>query len=310
MKLAIVVPCYNEEEVLPTTAQTLQKVLQELIDDHEIDRESKIYFVDDGSTDKTWSLITELTQKKSCFSGIKLSRNQGHQFALLAGLFSAKGDAVISIDADLQDDVRAIKDMVRHFSQGKEIVYFVRQDRTSDSFFKRITAETFYKLMNRMGVQTIYNHADYRLLSRRAIECLKSFNEVNYYLRGIVPLLGFEAAIVYGPRFARLAGETKYPLKKMLGLALEGITSFSISPLRLITLLSFITFTLTLMMSFWVLGIKFFGNGTVPGWASTVLPIYFLGGIQLLCAGIIGEYLAKIYREVKKRPKYIIEKII
>lgn len=310
MKLGIVIPCYNEEEVLPETARRLLDLLSDLISADQIDAESKIFFVDDGSSDNTWSLIETLSQQHANIAGIKLARNCGHQNALLAGLYTAEGDALVSIDADLQDDISVIKTMVKDFHNGVDIIYGVRKHRDSDTFLKRATAQTFYRLMRLLGAQSIYNHADYRLMSRRAVEELKQFKEVNLFLRGIVPLIGFKSSIAYYDRTERFAGESKYPLKKMIGLALDAITSFSVVPLRLITLVGFLMFIGTIMIMFWVFYVRFFTTQAVPGWASTVLPIYFISGIQILCIGIIGEYLGKIYSEVKERPRYIIEKQI
>jgi glycosyltransferase involved in cell wall biosynthesis len=309
MNLGIVVPCYNEEEVLPETARRLLALLEGLMASGRAGAQSKIYFVDDGSKDRTWPLIEELSQGSAHVAGIKLARNCGHQHALLAGLFTAEGDALVSIDADLQDDISVIERMVDDFHDGVQIVYGVRKQRTTDSFLKRATAQGFYRLMSLLGAESVYNHADYRLMSRRAIEELKQFKEVNLFLRGLIPLIGFSSSIAYYDRTQRFAGESKYPLKKMIALALDAITSFSIVPLRLITLTGFLVFMGTVFISFWVIYIRFFTDTAVPGWASTVLPIYFVSGIQILCIGIIGEYLGKIYREVKGRPRYIIEKM-
>ena len=306
-KLAIIVPCYNEEEILPKTVKTLLKTLQTLKDSNLISNNSEIVFVDDGSRDKTWDLIEKFAHIYQDVKGIKLSRNYGHQNALLAGLFNTDANCYITIDADLQDDVSVIKDMVEKYKKGCDIVYGVRKERKTDSFFKKFTAEMFYKFMKIMGVDLIYNHADYRLLSRRAMESLKQFNEVNIFLRGIVPLIGYKSDTVYYDRLERTAGESKYPLKKMLSFAWEGITSFSIVPLRFISFIGMVVFLLSFIMSGWVLWQKFNGH-VIPGWASTVLPIYFIGGIQLLALGIIGEYIGKIYKETKRRPKYFIDK--
>lgn len=308
--LSIVVPCYNEEEVLSQAGERLVAVLDRLARDGRISEHSKIWFVDDGSEDRTWEVIERLVHQDRRFSGIRLSRNRGHQNALLAGLFTATGDAVISIDADLQDDVGAIDAMLAEFENGVDVVYGVRKRRESDSFFKRASAETFYRLLNAMGAESVFNHADYRLMSRRALEELKTFREVNLFLRGIVPLLGFRSSVVYYDRSERFAGESKYPLRKMIALALDGVTSFSVTPLRLITLIGFVIFAATIAVSFWALWIRFFTDNAVPGWTSIVLPIYFLGGLMILCIGVIGEYLGKIYAEVKARPRYIIDKII
>jgi glycosyltransferase involved in cell wall biosynthesis len=307
--LALVVPCYNEEEVIPETCRRMVALLKELVAAGKVAPASRIYFIDDGSGDKTWQLIESFALENLPVVGIKLSRNRGHQNALLAGLFTAEGDMVVSIDADLQDDIDAVREMVDRYLGGCDVVYGVRKRRETDSFFKRITAEGFYKLIEFLGAQTIYNHADYRLLSRRAIEALKDFREVNLFLRGIIPLIGLESAVVYYDRDARFAGESKYPLRKMIGLALDAVTSFSVVPLRLITLTGFVVFFFTASMSAFVLWTKFFTDIAIPGWTSTLLPIYFLGGIQILCLGVIGEYLGKLYAESKARPRYLIEKI-
>ncbi|MBN2895246.1 MAG: glycosyltransferase family 2 protein [Campylobacterales bacterium] len=310
MRLGIVVPCYNEEEVLSETAARLLALLDRLIERGIIDAQSRICFVDDGSKDTTWSLIEQLCLESLHVSGLKLSRNRGHQNALLAGLLTVEGDALISIDADLQDDITIIEQMVEQYHKGFDVVYGVRKERTVDTPFKRATAEGFYKLMRLMGVDIVYNHADYRLLSRRALEELRRFKEVNLFLRAMVPLLGFKSTQLYYDRAERFAGESKYPLKKMLSFAWDGITSFSIMPLRFITATGFLIFIATLLMSAWVLGVKLFSDEAVPGWASTVLPIYFIGGIQVFALGIVGEYIGKIYMESKERPRFIIEKKI
>jgi polyisoprenyl-phosphate glycosyltransferase len=306
--LSIVVPCYNEEAVLPETIQRLTELLQYLIDKEKITSDSCVYYVDDGSRDRTWDLIETLAKTNSYVRGIKLSRNRGHQNALLAGLLTVKGEAVISIDADLQDDLSAIEEMLDDYAAGYDIVYGVRSSRNSDTFFKSFTAKAYYRLLSVMGVEIIYNHADYRLMSRRVIYALNEFGEVNLFLRGIIPQLGFSYAIVYYDRADRFAGESKYPLKQMLSLAWQGITSFSDLPLRFITGLGLLVSMISFVVTAWAIWIRLFTQEAVPGWASTVLPIYFLGGIQLLCLGIIGEYLAKVYTETKGRPRYIIEK--
>jgi glycosyltransferase involved in cell wall biosynthesis/putative flippase GtrA len=306
--LSIVVPCYNEEAVLPETIQRLTELLNYLIEKGKITSDSCVYYVDDGSRDRTWDLIETFAKTNSFVRGIKLSRNRGHQNALLAGLLTVKGEAVISIDADLQDDLSAIEEMLDDYSAGHDIVYGVRSSRKTDTFFKNFTAIAYYRLLAVMGVEIIYNHADYRLMSRRAIEALKEFGEVNLFLRGIIPQLGFSHTIVYYERADRFAGESKYPLKKMLALAWQGITSFSDVPLQVITGLGLLVSLISFAVTIWAVWIKLFTEGAIPGWASTVLPIYFLGGIQLLCLGMIGEYLAKIYTETKRRPRYIIEK--
>jgi glycosyltransferase involved in cell wall biosynthesis len=308
MKLGIVVPCYNEEEVLRETAKRLLPVLDRLAAAGKVSPESRIFFVDDGSRDKTWSLIEALGQEDPRVAGIKLSRNRGHQNALLAGLFTASGDALVSIDADLQDDVTVIEQMVDAHLGGADVVYGVRKTRESDSVFKRNTALGFYGLMRSLGADVIENHADFRLMSRRAIEALKEFREVNLFLRGLVPLVGFPSEIIYYDRAARFAGVSKYPLRRMISFALEGLTSFSVGPLRLITMTGLVVFLLSMFMSVFIVGVKLFSTRAVPGWASTVLPVYFIGGIQILCIGVIGEYIGKIYKETKARPRYIIEK--
>lgn len=306
--LSIVVPCYNEEAVLPETIQRLTELLQYLIDKGKITSNSCVYYVDDGSRDRTWDLIEALAKTNSTVRGIKLSRNRGHQNALLAGLLTVKGEAVISVDADLQDDLSAIEEMLDYYAAGYDIVYGVRSSRKTDTFFKSFTAKAYYRLLNVIGVEIIYNHADYRLISRRVIHALKEFGEVNLFLRGIIPQLGFSHALVYYDRADRFAGESKYPLKKMLSLAWQGITSFSDLPLRIITGLGLLVSLISFAVTVWAIWIRLFTEEAIPGWASTVLPIYFLGGIQLLCLGIIGEYLAKVYTETKRRPRYIIEK--
>lgn len=310
VNISIVIPCYNEYAVLPETWGRLKKLLINLQEEKTINSESKILFVDDGSKDATWQLIEGYVTESHWASGIKLSRNRGHQNALLAGLLYAKGDAVISVDADLQDDIHAIKRMIEDFIAGKDIVYGVRKERDTDTLFKRFTAEIYYRLLDTMGVEVIFNHADYRLLSRRAIEALREFREVNFFLRAIIPLLGFPSSIVYYQRKERFAGESKYPLKKMLALAWQGITSFSAVPLRIITTLGFTIFFGSLSITLWAIAVRLFSDQAVPGWTSTVVPIYLMGGIQLLGIGIIGEYLAKIYMETKSRPPFIIEKQI
>jgi glycosyltransferase involved in cell wall biosynthesis len=304
------VPCYNEQEVLPETAERLLALRQLLIKRGAIEDTSRICFVDDGSKDGTWNLIEELANRKDGISGIKLSKNRGHQNALMAGLFTMDGDALVSIDADLQDDINVIEKMVAEFHNGVDIVYGVRKRRETDSFFKRISAELFYKFLSLLGAESMNNHADYRLMSRRAIESLKGFKEVNLYLRGIIPLLGFRSSVVHYDRLERFAGTSKYPLKKMIALALDGVTSFSVSPLRFIMFIGFTVFLGTVFVMIWIVWTRFFSDRAVPGWASTVLPMFFLGGVQILCIGVIGEYLGKIYGEVKGRPRYIIEKVI
>ena len=305
--LSIVVPCYNEEPVLQETLSRLMRLRSRLVDERKISSRSEILFVDDGSCDQTWPLIQQWAKQGQPVTGVKLGRNCGHQNALLAGLSSARGEAVVTIDADLQDDETAIERMVDAFRDGSEIVYGVRSQRECDTWFKRVTAHGFYRLMSILGVQTVFDHADFRLLSQRAIRHLDQFGEVNLFLRGVVPLLGLPSTIVTYDRRPRLAGESKYPLHKMLEFALNGITSFSVAPLRAITLVGFALSLACLSLACWALVVKFTSVDAVPGWASTILPIYFLGGIQLFCAGLVGEYIGKIYMESKKRPRFLIE---
>jgi glycosyltransferase involved in cell wall biosynthesis len=308
--LSIVVPCFNEEAALPWTSARLLAVLEELIASASISASSGIYFVDDGSSDRTWPMITELTDSNPRVRGIKLSRNHGHQSALLAGLLTVPGDAIISIDADLQDDVSAMKEMVAAYTAGADIVYGVRRGRRTDTWFKRVTAEGYYRLAEAMGVRLVFNHADYRLLSRRALEALQGFQERNLFLRGIIPQLGFNSAEVYYDRHERVAGESKYPVRKMLAFAFDGITSFSAVPLKLITMLGLGVAATSFVTALWALWVRTFNPAAVPGWTSTVVPLYFLGGIQLLCTGIIGQYLAKVYIETKARPRFTIERVL
>lgn len=307
IRLSIVVPCFNEEQVLRETTRRLTTLLSRMISRSKVAPESRIYYVDDGSRDGTWALIQELAREDIRIGGIKLSRNRGHQSALLAGLFTVPGDAIVSIDADLQDDVQAIESMVDASAAGADIVYGVRNDRATDTAFKRITAQVFYRLMTVLGVEVLYNHADFRLMTRRAIEALQDYREVNLFLRGIIPLIGFRTATVMYARAERTAGESKYPLRRMLSLAWEGVTSFSVTPLRIVTVLGALIFVLTVLMSLYVVGVRLFTGQALPGWTSTVLPIYLLGGIQIISIGILGEYLGKVYREVKGRPRYFIE---
>lgn len=306
--LTIVVPCYNEQEVLPETICTLHQLITELVQEKLVSHQSKILFVDDGSKDQTWNLIYKEGIKNEFVRGLKLSRNVGHQNALLAGLFTAKeiSDCVISIDADLQDDIQVVREFIKKFQEGNEIVYGVRKGRETDTFFKRSTAQGFYKLMKKMGVDLVYNHADFRLMSKRAIGELENFNEVNLFLRGIVPLLGFRTDVVYYDRLERQAGETKYPFKKMLAFAFDGITSFSVSPIRFVLIIGFVSFFMSLLFGGYFLTLKFLGN-TTTGWTSLITSIWLIGGLQLIAIGLIGEYVGKIYKEAKQRPKYIIE---
>ena len=307
--LAMVIPCYNEEEVLPTTKKELSALLDRLKERGLVDEKSFICFVDDGSKDRTWQMIEEFA-KEPYIKGLKLSRNCGHQNALLAGLFYAESlsDAAVSMDADLQDDISVVEQMCQKFQEGYEIVYGVRKGRDTDTVFKRITAEGFYRVMRLMGVDIIENHADFRLMSKRALGWLKEFEEVNLFLRGIIPLLGLKSDIVYYDRKERFAGESKYPLKKMLSFAWDGITSFSVAPLRFITFLGIGVLVVSLFLSIWALGAKLSGSA-VSGWTSMMLIVLFLGGVQMLSIGIIGEYIGKIYKETKRRPRFFVEKI-
>jgi len=306
-RLTLVVPCHNEEQVLPETATRLATLLDQLTREALI-VEPSFFFVDDGSTDGTWGIIERLATEHANIHGLKLSRNFGQQSAILAGLLTAPGDALISLDADLQDDVTAIGEMVRAYSGGAEVVYGVRRSRTKDSFFKRTTAEGYYRLLQAMGVELIFNHADFRLLSRRVVEELRSCKESNLLLRGLIPQLGFPSSLVYYDRHSRYAGESQYSIKKMVSLALNGITSFTEIPLKAITILGLLISLFSFGLAIWALIIKFFTMAAIPGWASTVIPLYMLGGIQMLCLGVIGQYLAKIYSEVKARPRFIVEK--
>ena len=309
LNLGIVVPCLNEEEALPQTNKKLISMLNDLVSSGKISPLSQIYYIDDGSSDNTWEIIENLsTSNNNQIRGLKLSRNFGHQNALIAGLFNADGDALISLDADLQDDIKAVETMIDKYLEGFDIVYGVRSKRNTDSTFKRVSANLFYSLMDILGTKIIKNHADFRLLSRKSIEQLKNFREVSLFLRGIVPLIGSNATIVYYNRDSRYKGKSKYSLKKMLNFAIDGITSFSVAPLRVVTLTGLIIFLISVVMSFYVLFLWFFTGRTLPGWSSIVLPMYFLGGIQVLFLGIMGEYLGKIYQEVKNRPRFIIEK--
>lgn len=305
--LTILVPCYNEEQALPQTAAVLLGVVDRLQKLEKISSASRVCFVDDGSVDGTWRIIASMAAVDEHVGGIKLSRNHGHQKALLAGLSTAAADLVVTIDADLQDDVNVIEQMVDAARAGKDVVFGVRGSRSSDTYTKRILAEGYYRVLKRMGVNVVFNHADYRLLSRRALEALKEYGEVNVFLRGIIPTIGFPTAIVTYDRKERFAGESKYPLRKMLSLAVEGITSFSALPLRMIAVLGIITFLGSVALSLWVVYVRLFSSDVVPGWASSVLPMYFLGGVQLLSIGVVGEYVSKIYMETKRRPRFIIE---
>lgn len=307
--LYIVIPCYNEEEMLPITAKALEEKMGKLFDSKKISTKSKVMLVDDGSKDKTWEIISDLSTQYPFITGIKLSRNKGHQNALLAGLMTAKerADIVISMDADLQDDINAIDGMLEKRAEGCDIVYGVRSSRKKDTFFKRFTAQGYYKMLKWFGVDIIYNHADYRLMSKRALEGLEQFKEVNLFLRGIVPMVGYKSDIVTYERNERAAGESKYPLKKMLAFAFEGITSLSIKPIRTITTLGILIFTVSILFVIYFFIIHLCGK-TVQGWTTIVLSVWALGGLQLFAIGVIGEYIGKIYLETKHRPKFIIEK--
>lgn len=309
--LAIVVPCFNEEAALGKTVSKLMSTIESLCQKNQIAATSYTLLVDDGSVDETWAIIAKLCGKNTRVKGLKLSRNFGHQQALIAGLSSAKKSAeiVVTLDADLQDDPEIIDKFISAYKNGAEIVYGVRKERNKDSYFKRSSAQFFYKFMKFLGVEVVYNHADYRLMSKKAIDALMQFGEVNLFLRGIVPLVGFSSTSVCYNRSKRKDGYTKYPTKKMLSFAVEAITSFSVKPLRIITTIGFLIFIGSLVAGVWAI-VELLRNNVVHGWASTVLPIYFIGGIQILSIGVIGEYLGKIYQEVKKRPRYIIEEEI
>lgn len=308
--LAIVIPCYNEEEMLPKTLATMLELRASMIAKGKINSESKIYLVDDGSKDKTWSILSTEAGKNPALVAIKLSRNKGHQNALYAGLCTTTEDITVSIDADLQDDPKNIEAMVDEYLKGNDVVYGVRSARHTDTFFKRFTAEGYYHLMKKMGVDLVFNHADFRLLSRRALESLKEYDESNLFLRGIVREVGYPSSVVEYERQAREAGESKYPLKKMLSFAWKGITAFSTAPLRMITVLGLLSGFASFSLIAWVLAIRLFTDNAAPGWASVLLPLLFIGSVQLICLGVIGEYLSKIYEEVKRRPKFHISEII
>ena len=311
-RLYIVVPCYKEEAVLPETSRRLREKLEALINQGKIDRDSLILFVNDGSKDRTWPLIEQYHKEApEIFSGINLSRNRGHQNALLAGLSTAvtRADMVISMDADLQDDINAVDAMIDEYHNGYDVVYGVRSKRETDTFFKRFTAEGFYKIMQALGVDIVFNHADYRLMSRRALEGLMQFSEVNLFLRGIVPQIGYPSTTVTYARAERFAGESKYPLKKMIAFAADGITSFSVKPIRLVFFAGVFIFLCSLVMFIYAIITKAAGRST-SGWSSLMASIWMLGGIQLLGLGIVGEYIGKIYNETKRRPRFIIEQIL
>ena len=301
------IPCYNEEEVLPITSKMFLEELEDLIHKGKISDNSRILFVNDGSKDKTWEIIENLAAENPHFIGMSQSRNRGHQNAVLAGLMESKDmcDITISIDCDGQDDIKAMEAMVDAYHDGSEVVYGVRSKRDTDTFFKRFTAESFYKLLNKMGVEVVYNHADYRLISSRVLKEFANFKEVNLFLRGMIPLVGFKSSSVYYERHERIAGESHYPLSKMLGLAIDGITSLSIKPIRLITGLGIGVSILSFIGVIWAVIAQLTGH-TITGWASTVCIVCFMGGVQLICLGVLGEYIGKIYMEVKARPRYII----
>ena len=309
--LYFVVPCYNEQDVLPETAKRLKDKLGDLVTQNMINQKSRILFVNDGSKDKTWDIISELHSQDKIFSGVDLSRNRGHQNALIAGLTVAVNcaDIIITMDADLQDDINAAGAMVKKNMEGYDVVYGVRSSRENDTFFKRYTAEGYYNVLKLLGVDIIFNHADYRLMSKRAVQGLLEFQEVNLFLRGIVPQVGYKWTTVEYERAERFAGESKYPLKKMIAFAIEGITSFSVKPLKFISRLGLLVCIISLAMFIWSI-IQYFVGFTVPGWSSTMVSIWFLGGVQLVSLGVIGEYIGKIYGETKRRPKFIIESIL
>lgn len=309
--LYMVVPCYNEEPVLEETTSRLKEKYNSLISQGKISKDSKVIYVNDGSKDRTWELISEIHKNDKMFRGICLSRNRGHQNAVLAGLMTAKeeADMVISMDADLQDDINAIDEMVDKFNEGYDIVYGVRNKRKTDTFFKRFTAQTYYKMLLHMGVDIVYNHADFRLMSKRALNNMADFKEVNLFLRGIVPMIGFPSTNVYYERHERFAGESKYPLKKMLQFAFDGVTSLSIKPIRFITSLGLIIFLLSLIMLVYTIVVHFIGDSEL-GWSSIMTSVWALGGLQLLSIGIIGEYIGKIYLESKARPRFIIQEYL
>ncbi len=305
--LYIVIPCYNEEEVLNETTKRLKLKITSLIKEKVISEASKVMYVNDGSKDKTWEIIKDINKKETNFTGISLSRNRGHQNALLAGLMTAKekADIIISMDADLQDDINAVDEMLEKYFNGIDIVYGVRSSRKKDSFFKKVTAQGFYKFMKLLGVDCIYNHADYRLTSKRVLDELENFKEVNLFLRGLFPLVGFKSDIVYYERKERFAGKSKYPLKKMLHFAWDGVTSFSIKPLRFVTILGGIILLISIVIMLYSL-IRFLNGHTVAGWTFLSISIWFIGGLQMISIGVIGEYIGKIYSETKKRPRFII----
>lgn len=309
--LSIVVPCYNEQEVIDETAKQLSVVLNDLIMDGSVSSKSFILFVNDGSKDETWEKISVLHKSNPLVCGVNLAKNTGHQNALMAGLQTAKSlsDVMVTIDADLQDDVSAIKSMIAEYFNENEVIYGVRSSRKKDTFFKKFTAQLFYKFMSFLGVQTVYNHADYRMMSKRAVEYLFEFRERNLFLRGIVPLIGFKSSTVYYERHERFAGETKYPFSKMLNFAIDGVTSFSVKPLRIIFIVGFLFLFLTIIAGIYVL-YQYFNHNVVSGWSSLILSLWFIGSIVIISLGIIGEYIGKIYTEVKGRPRFNIESVL
>ena len=309
--LSVVVPCYNEEAVLQDTAASLSQAINELVESGSIHKSSAIYFIDDGSRDKTWDIIASLNHDNpGRYHGIRLSRNGGHQNALLAGLRNVPGDIAISIDADLQDDINVFGKMISMYSEGYEIVYGTRADRKVDTFFKRSTAKFYYKILGSLGVDIVPNHADFRLMGRRSLNALNHYKEVNVFLRAIIPLIGYKTGQVFYDRKKRMAGESKYPLTKMIALAINGVTSFSMKPLRWITAAGFLIASLSFFVGVWAIGVAFFSDVAAPGWASIIIPNSFLGGLQLLSIGIIGEYIGRIYLEVKRRPPFEIAETI
>ena len=311
IQLYFVIPCYNEEEVLPETSKRLKEKVTALIQAGKISEKSRILFVDDGSKDQTWKLIEQLHGQDKLFSGVKLSRNRGHQNALLAGLNEARGraDAVISMDADLQDDINAVDGFIEKYQEGCDVVYGVRSSRKKDTFFKKFTAEMFYRLMKFFGAEIVFNHADYRLLSARALEGLFEFKEVNLFLRGIVPMVGYPSGEVYYERNERFAGESKYPLKKMLSFAFEGITSLSVKPIRFIISIGMLMFFVSILMLIYFM-VQHFAGYTVSGWTSLIVSIWGIGGLEMLSIGVIGEYIGKVYLETKERPRFIIDQFL
>ena len=311
IKLFLVIPCYKEQEVLPETSARLKRKMQQMIEQNRISPASRVVFVNDGSTDKTWEMIQELHKEDRLFSGIDLSRNRGHQNALLAGLMTVKdiADVTISMDADLQDDIDAMDAMIEKYLNGIDIVYGVRSSRAKDTFFKKASAEVFYKTMKYLGADTVFNHADYRLMSRRAIEGLAEFKEVNLFLRGIIPMIGYPSDFVYYERGKRFAGESKYPLGKMISFAVEGITSLSIRPIRLITVMGFLIFIMSIIMTIYSF-VRHFMGATIVGWTTLMVSVWAIGGLILLALGIVGEYIGKVYLETKERPRFLVEQFL